>query len=98
MKDTSWKPVYGERGTIRDQFNQVDIGFEKAGSPDYGLHMIFRVYNAVWPFDTTFPNIPAACITAWRPKIVNLRFLRRPKPGMRPGRKAVFGFAVIRLA
>lgn len=57
-KDTTWKPVYGERSTIRDQYNQMDIGFEKAGSPDYGLHMIFRVYNAGVAFRYYFPEHP----------------------------------------
>ena len=55
-KDTTWKPVYGERSLIRDQYNQVAVQFTKPDSPDYELTLIFRAYNAGVAFRYFFPE------------------------------------------
>ncbi|GAB3573442.1 glycoside hydrolase family 97 protein [Spirosoma luteolum] len=57
-KDTTWKPVYGERSLIRDQYNQLEIQLQKPDAPDYSLHVIFRAYNAGMAFRYFFPEQP----------------------------------------
>src|SRR5688572_12814849 len=44
-KDTSWKPVYGERSLIRDNYNAVTIELVKDDNPIYAMHVEIRVYN-----------------------------------------------------
>ncbi len=55
-QDTTWKPVYGERSLIRDQYNQVAVQFTKEDSPDYELTLVFRAYNAGVAFRYFFPE------------------------------------------
>ncbi|GAB4003956.1 glycoside hydrolase family 97 protein [Spirosoma migulaei] len=57
-KDTTWKPVYGERSQIRDNYNQVEIQLQKEDSPDYTVSVIFRAYNAGVAFRYFFPEHP----------------------------------------
>ena len=44
-KDTSWKPLYGERAIIRDNYNAVTIEMVKDDNPIYWMHVEMRVYN-----------------------------------------------------
>lgn len=57
-KDTTWKPVYGERSLIRDHYNQLEIQLQKEDSPDYELHVIFRAYDSGIGFRYFFPEQP----------------------------------------
>jgi alpha-glucosidase len=57
-KDTTWKPIYGERSQIRDQYNQLEIQLQKPDSPDYGIHVIFRAYDSGIAFRYFFPEHP----------------------------------------
>ncbi|WP_240543682.1 glycoside hydrolase family 97 protein [Spirosoma foliorum] len=57
-KDSTWKPVYGERSQIRDQYNQFDIQLQKPDSPDYTMHVIFRAYDSGIAFRYFFPEHP----------------------------------------
>ncbi|MCX6215785.1 glycoside hydrolase family 97 protein [Spirosoma sp.] len=57
-KDTTWKPVYGERSLIRDHYNQLEIQLQKEDSPDYDLHLRFRAYNEGVAFQYFFPEHP----------------------------------------
>ncbi len=43
--DTTWKPVYGERSTIRDQYNQIEVQLIEKIAPHRKLRLTFRVYN-----------------------------------------------------
>ena len=43
--DTSWKPVYGERNLIRDNYKQLVIHLVKEGNSIYKLDVEIRVYN-----------------------------------------------------
>ena len=56
--DTSWKPVYGEKSIIRDNYNQLTLRFEKYGNGNsaiptdgydkrraYRMDIIVRAYN-----------------------------------------------------
>jgi alpha-glucosidase len=43
--DTTWQPVYGERSTIRDHYNQLTLDlFDQDSS--YGMQVCFRCYDA----------------------------------------------------
>jgi hypothetical protein len=44
-KDTSWKPLYGERNIIKDHYNAVTIELVKDDNPIYWMHVEIRVYN-----------------------------------------------------
>jgi alpha-glucosidase len=44
-KDTSWKPLYGERSVIKDNYNAVTIELVKDDNPIYPMNVELRVYN-----------------------------------------------------
>lgn len=44
-KDTSWKPVTGERAEIRDHYNTVAIAMVKDDNPMYRVTLEARAYN-----------------------------------------------------
>lgn len=44
-KDTSWKPVYGERNIIRDNYHTITIHLVKADNPIYKINVEIRAYN-----------------------------------------------------
>lgn len=44
-KDTSWKPLYGERSVIKDNYNAVTVELVKDDNPIYRMHVELRVYN-----------------------------------------------------
>jgi len=44
-RDTLWKPIYGERSTIRDNYNKVAIHLVKDDNPIYKMDVDIRVYN-----------------------------------------------------
>ncbi|WP_240676046.1 glycoside hydrolase family 97 protein [Botryobacter ruber] len=70
--DTSWKPVYGERSTVRDHYNEMVVEFEKFGAGDataeghggtsydrrrsYQLHVVVRAYNEGVAYRYHFPE------------------------------------------
>ena len=43
--DTVWKPVYGERESIRDNFNQLEVRLVHTGHPVYPVNIHFRCYD-----------------------------------------------------
>ena len=49
--DSTWKPVYGEQSTIRDQYNQLVLHLKDSES-GYNLTAIFRCYDAGIAFRT----------------------------------------------
>lgn len=71
-KDTSWKPLYGERSLIPDQYNELTIELEKYGNGaaneeghagtaydrrrSYSLHLVVRAYNEGVAFRYFFPE------------------------------------------
>jgi len=44
-KDTSWKPVVGEKALIRDNYNALNIKTVKDDNPIYPLNVEIRAYN-----------------------------------------------------
>ncbi|GHT12480.1 alpha-glucosidase [Bacteroidia bacterium] len=54
--DTLWKPVYGERNTIRDHYNRYDIDLTDAKNPRRKLRLVVRAYNEGVAFRYFFPG------------------------------------------
>ncbi len=49
-----WKPVYGERSEIKDQYNQLKIQLSESGQTARKFDITFRVYNEGIAFNYTF--------------------------------------------
>jgi alpha-glucosidase len=54
--DTLWKPVYGERSTVRDHYRQYVIDLVRAENPQQRLQLIVRAYNEGIAFRYAFPD------------------------------------------
>lgn len=67
--DNTWKPVYGERNTIRDQYNELTLKFQKGGVEYkditehtydrrryYHMDFVVRAYNEGIAFRYHFPE------------------------------------------
>jgi alpha-glucosidase len=52
--DTTWKPVWGERDTIRDHYNQMVV--DLAHASHYRLQLTFRAYDEGAAFCYTLPE------------------------------------------
>lgn len=71
-KNETWKPVYGERSTIKDHYNEMVLKFEKFGDGNaqaaghagsgydrrrsYEMHLIVRAYDSGVAFKYFFPE------------------------------------------
>ena len=55
-QDTSWKPVYGERESIPDRYNQVVVELKETKSPNRLLQITFRAYDEGVAFCYTIPK------------------------------------------
>ncbi|QEM08417.1 glycoside hydrolase family 97 protein [Mucilaginibacter rubeus] len=55
-KDTSWKPVYGEKSMIRDHYNALTIKMVKDDHPIYKMNVEIRAYNEGIAFRFFFPE------------------------------------------
>ena len=71
-ENQTWKPVYGERSTIKDHYNEMVLKFEKFGSDNaespanngtaydrrrsYEMHLIVRAYDSGVAFRYFFPE------------------------------------------
>ena len=58
QKDTTWKPLYGERSLIRDHYQAVNLAFKKASNADYTLEIQVRAYDAGVAIRYYFPENP----------------------------------------
>jgi len=56
--DTEWKPVYGERSTIRDRYNEVEIQLQEAEAPRRVLNLTLRAYDEGVAFCYAIPKQP----------------------------------------
>ena len=57
--DGTWKPVYGERSTIRDHYRQLALTLAETGPPQRSLQVVFRAYNEGAAFCYRLPKQPA---------------------------------------
>ncbi|WP_442587503.1 glycoside hydrolase family 97 N-terminal domain-containing protein [Pedobacter sp. AW31-3R] len=55
-KDTSWKPVYGEKALIRDHYHMITVHTVKEDHPIYRMNIELRVYNEGAAFRFYFPE------------------------------------------
>lgn len=58
--DASWKPLYGERSTIRDAYNAATMYLSKKDGSAYRLNIEVRAYNEGIAFRYFFPEHPRA--------------------------------------
>ena len=56
--DETWKPVYGERNSIRDHYNQLTVDLRETAAPHRLLWITFRVYDEGVAFCYTIPKLP----------------------------------------
>lgn len=56
--DETWKPVYGERSSYRDHYNQLAVELQETGVPRRLLTLTFRAYNEGVAFCYTLPKQP----------------------------------------
>lgn len=54
--DSAWRPVYGERSIVRDNYNQVAVELKETEDPHRVLHLTFRAYNEGVAFRYTIPQ------------------------------------------
>ena len=57
-QDSTWNPLYGERSTIRDHYNQLVLRLEETTAPHRRLTVTFRAYDEGIAFNYTFPEQP----------------------------------------
>jgi alpha-glucosidase len=56
--DTTWKPVCGERSSIRDHYNQAVFELQEDAEPHRQLQVTFRAYDEGVAFCYTLPEQP----------------------------------------
>jgi hypothetical protein len=54
--DVTWKPVWGEWASIRDNHNDIKLTLEDLGAQHIKLHIIFRLFNEGLGFRYEFPQ------------------------------------------
>ncbi|MBI5394701.1 MAG: glycoside hydrolase family 97 N-terminal domain-containing protein [Verrucomicrobia bacterium] len=54
--DETWKPVYGERSSIRDHYNQLVVDLADGQTPPRQLRLTFRAYDEGAAFCYTLPK------------------------------------------
>lgn len=57
-KDTTWKPIYGERSVVYDHYTAATITFQKASNADYKMQIQVRAYNEGIAIRYYFPENP----------------------------------------
>lgn len=56
--DSTWKPVYGERALVRDNYAALKLSFVHQQNPAYTMEIRVRVYNEGVAFQYFFPDNP----------------------------------------
>jgi len=97
----AWKPVYGERSEIPDNYNQLVVDLEDAQTPPRRLRLTFRAYDEGVAFRYTIPKQPGlaeatiareatqfrftADHPAWAVYSAQGRYAQVPLGGIKPG-------------
>ncbi|MBX3254075.1 MAG: glycoside hydrolase family 97 N-terminal domain-containing protein [Chitinophagaceae bacterium] len=58
QQDTTWHPMYGERSTVRDHFNETTLTLGKKGFAGRKLQIVVRAYDQGIAFRYVFPELP----------------------------------------
>jgi len=72
--DTEWKPVYGERSTIRDCYNEVEVQLKETEAPHRVLNLTFRAYDEGAAFCYTIAKQPGLDRVAIAKEATEFRF------------------------
>jgi alpha-glucosidase len=56
--DSTWKPICGERETIRDHYNELVLDLQSDAAPRLALRLTFRAYDEGLAFSYTLPAGP----------------------------------------
>jgi alpha-glucosidase len=56
--DTQWRPVYGERSTIRNHYHETVVELQERKAPQRYLYLILRAYDQGAAFCYTLSNQP----------------------------------------
>ncbi len=56
--DSTWQPVYGERSTVRDHYNELVVDLRERRKPKRMLRVTFRAYDEGAAVCYTFPEQP----------------------------------------
>jgi len=54
--NTSWKPVYGERSVVKDNYNELEVEIKNIKNEKRSLRLIIRAYNEGVAFQYYFPG------------------------------------------
>ncbi len=54
--DMTWTPVYGERNSVRDHYNQLVVDLDDSQKPPRRLQVVFRAYNEGIAFCYVIPK------------------------------------------
>ena len=72
--DETWKPVYGERSSCRDHYNQLVVELQETAAPRRLLNLTFRAYNEGAAFCYTLPKQPTMGCVAIAKENTEFRF------------------------
>lgn len=72
-KDEEWKPVYGERNSVRDRYNELEITLTDEGASKITLQLICRVYDEGIAFRYLFDKKSAADLVL-KKELTNFNF------------------------
>ncbi len=56
--NSSWQPVWGQRATIVDQYNEISLDLTEQGAKARQMQLVFRVYNDGVAFRYLLPKQP----------------------------------------
>lgn len=73
--DSTWKPVYGERSSIRDHYNELVVQLRETEAPRRILNLTFRAYDEGIAFCYTIPQQPGLSSVSLRREQTEFRFL-----------------------
>jgi alpha-glucosidase len=73
-RDVHWKPVYGERSTIHDHYNQIVAELQEHSAPWRLLHLTLRAYDEGAAFCYTLAKPPNTERVTLRREMTEFRF------------------------
>jgi len=72
--DETWKPVYGERSTVRNRYNECTINLIKDDEKNNTFRVIVRVYNEGAAFCYSFPENLSTSVVHIKNEITEFAF------------------------
>ncbi len=69
-----WEPVYGERSTIRNSYNEIGIKLQETDTPHRALNVVFRAYDGGIAFRYAILEQPALNAMTIAKEVTEFRF------------------------